>query len=50
MCSILDVDDVDASEPMWADVSALLTFVLVGASDQTRLARSKRMHLITQGI
>ena len=50
MCSILDVDDVDVSEPMWADVSSLLTFVLVGALDQTRLARSKRMHLITQGI
>ena len=50
MCSILDIDDVDVSEPMWAHVSSLLTFVLVGALDQTRLVRSKRMHLITQGI
>ena len=50
MCSILDVDGVDVSESMWADVSSLLTFVLVGALDQTGLARSKRMHLITQGI
>ena len=50
MCSILDVDDVDVSELMWADVSSLLSFVLIGALDQTGLARSKRMHLITQGI
>ena len=50
LCSILDVDDVDVSESMWADVSSLLTFVLVGALDQTGLARSKRMRLITQGI
>ena len=50
MCSNLDVDDVDVAESMWADVSSLLTFVLVGALDQTGLARSKRMHLITQGI
>ena len=50
MCSILDVDDVDVSESMWAHVSSLLFFVLVGALDQTELARSKRMLLITQGI
>ena len=50
MCCILDVDGVDVSEVMRADVSSLLTFVLKEASGQTRLARSKRMLLITQGI
>jgi len=50
MCPILDVDNVDVSESMWADIFSLLSFVSVGALDQTGLARSKRMHLITQGI
>ena len=50
MCCILDVDGVDVSEVMRADVSSLLTFVLKEASGQTGLARSKRMLLITQGI
>ena len=49
MCCILDVDGVDVSEVMRANVS-LLTFVLKEASGQTGLARSKRMLLITQGI
>ena len=47
MCSILDVDDVDVSESMWAHVSSLLAFVLVGALDQTGLARSKRMYSVS---
>ena len=50
MCPILNVDNVDVSESMWADIFSLLSFVFVGALDQTGLARSKRMHLITQGI
>ena len=50
MCCILDVDGVDVSELTCADVFSLLTFVLEGASDQTGLARSKGMLLVTQGI
>ena len=44
------VDGVDVSELMCADVSSFLTFVLEGASDQTGLARSKEMLLVSQGI
>ena len=50
ICCILDVDGADVSELVCADVSSLPTFVFEEASDQTGLARSKRMLLMAQGI
>ena len=50
MCCIVDVDGVDLSEFVCADVPPLPTVVFEEASDQTGLARSKRMLLFTQGI